>query len=125
RDHYLDWAHHAAVGVEPGDEESYADRLMADRYSIHFHCWRPDTFLDFFVTARNRFGLDFEVVAFEPPEEPDDVEFILILVKGRSDGIRFPPPLPRTRLRARLSRSPLGPPVRVLLRASRRLRKGH
>jgi SAM-dependent methyltransferase len=122
RDHYLDWARNV-VGTRPEDLESYVDSLMADGYSIHFHCWQPDSFLDFFVAARNKFGLDFEVVAFAPPEGPDDVEFILVLVKGRSNGIRFPPRLPSTGLRALLSRSPLGPPVRVLLRAARRLRK--
>jgi SAM-dependent methyltransferase len=121
RDHYLDWARNV-VGVKPDDVETYVDGLMTDRYSIHFHCWQPDSFLDFFVAARNKVGLDFEVVAFAPPEDPDDVEFILILVKGRSDGVRLPPPLPSPPLRRRLARSPLGPPVRAVLRASRRLR---
>jgi len=121
RDHYLDWAQNV-VGVQPGDVEGYVDGLIADGYSIHFHCWEPDSFLDFFDAARNKFGLDFGIVAFAPPEDPDDVEFILVLVKGQSDGIRFPPPLPSPGLRQRLAGSPLGPPVRVLKRATRRLR---
>jgi SAM-dependent methyltransferase len=120
RDHYLDWAHNV-VGVRPEDLESWLEAMMAQQYSIHFHCWQPDTFLEFFVVVREKAGLDFEVVAFAPPEDPDDDEFILVLVKERSDGVRFPPPVPPVGLRARLARSPLGPPLLALKRASGRL----
>jgi len=121
RDHYRDWAGNV-LGVEPADLESRVDNLMADGYSIHFHCWQPDSFLEFFVEARKQVGFDFEVVAFAPPEYADDVEFILVLVKGRSDGVRLPSPLPSAGLRERMARSPLGPPVRAVKRVARRLR---
>lgn len=42
------------------------------RTSIHFHCWEPDTYLDFFAAAREKVSLDFELAAFAPPEAEDD-----------------------------------------------------
>jgi predicted SAM-dependent methyltransferase len=122
RDHYVDWARNVAQ-VQPAELDSYVEKYMADAYSIHFHCWQPDTFLDFFIATRDRFGLDFEIAAFAPPEKEDDVEFILILVKGRFSGVRFPPPYPRSRLRDWVAKSPVGPPLMALNRAARRLRR--
>lgn len=122
REHYVDWARNVAH-VEPDELDVYVQELMADAYSIHFHCWQPDTFLDFFVVTRDKLGFDFEVVAFAPPEKDDDLEFIIILVKGRFNGVRVPPPYPRPRLRDRIARSPLGPPLMALKHASTRLGK--
>jgi SAM-dependent methyltransferase len=119
RDHYLDWAHNV-VGVRPEDLESWLEAIMAQQYSIHFHCWQPDTFLDFLIAVREKYGIDFEVVAFAPPEEEDDLEFIVVLVKGRLNGVRLPPPYPRLE---RLARSRVGPPLLALRRASRRLER--
>jgi SAM-dependent methyltransferase len=124
RDHYVDWARNVDH-VQPGEVESHVERLMSNGYSIHFHCWQPDTFLDFFIAVREKFDLDFEIVAFAPPEEKNDDEFILVLAKGRLNGVRFPPissPHPRSRLRDRVARTPLGPPLMALKRAGGRLR---
>jgi SAM-dependent methyltransferase len=122
RDHYEDWARNV-MHAFPGDVTATADSCMANEYSIHFHCWQPDSFLDFFVATREKTGLDFEVAAFAPPETEHDDEFIVVLVKGRFDGVRFPPPYPQPRLRDRLARSRVGPPLLALKRASRRLRR--
>jgi SAM-dependent methyltransferase len=122
RDHYVDWAR-SVVHVQAAELDRYVEQCMADGYSIHFHCWRADTFLDFLVAARPRFGLDFEVVAFAPPEEVDDDEFILLLVKGRFDGVRFRPRKPHSRVPAAVLRGPLGPPLRAVRRAASRLRR--
>jgi predicted SAM-dependent methyltransferase len=122
RDHYVDWARNVSH-VLPEDVDGYVERLMSDEYSIHFHCWQPDTFLDFFVAVREKYDLDFQIVAFAPPENEDDLEFIIVLVKGRFDGIRLPPPYPNSRLRDRVARSPLGPPLLALNRTQRHLRK--
>ena len=84
--HYLDWALH----VDKKDED-HAQALMDSGYSIHFHVWCADTFLDFLVRARQEFALDFEIAQFAGPETDDDDEFILILAKGRADTV----PLPR------------------------------
>jgi SAM-dependent methyltransferase len=122
RDHYVDWARHVAH-VQPSEFDSYVESLMSDAYSIHFHCWQPDTFLDFFVAVREKTGLDFEVLAFAPPEKEDDVEFIVILAKGRNDGVRLPPGPPPSRLRDSVLHSRLGPPLRALRRATKITRK--
>ncbi len=121
RDHYVEWARHVAH-VQPGDLDSYVESNMSEAYSIHFHCWQPDTFLDFFVAVRERFGLDFEILAFAPPENDGDAEFIVILAKGRFNGVRLPPGPPPSRLRDSVLNSRLGPPLRVLWRAAKRSR---
>jgi SAM-dependent methyltransferase len=118
RDHYVDWARHVAH-VEPAELDEYVETQMSDAYSIHFHCWQPDTFLDFFVAVREKVGLDFEIVAFAPPESDDDLEFIVILAKGRFDGVRLPG-TPPSRLRERVLNSRLGPPLGALWRALKR-----
>jgi len=121
-EHYLDWARNV---LHAGDAaEAHAAQLMAEEYSIHFHTWDADTFLDFFVAARQKVGLDFDVLAFAPLERPDDPEFIVLLSKGRGT-IRVPPAIPDTRpsVRDRLARTPLGPPVRAVKHAARRLRR--
>jgi SAM-dependent methyltransferase len=119
RAHYVDYARNVDH-VPPGDVGSDVERRMAVGYSIHFHCWQPDTFLDFLIAVREKYGIDFEVVAFAPPEEEDDLEFIVVLVKGRLNGVRLPPPYPRLE---RLARSRVGPPLLALRRASRRLER--
>ena len=121
RDHYVDWARHV-VHVEPDDLDRYVEAQMSDAYSIHFHCWQPDTFLDFFVAAREKVGLDFEVAAFAPPEAEDDLEFIVILAKGRFDGVRLPGK-PSSRLRNKVLNSRFGPTLGALWRAVKRVGK--
>ena len=121
RAHYVDWARHVAH-VEPHDLDHYVEVQMSDAYSIHFHCWQPDTFLDFFVAAREKVGLDFELAAFAPPEAQDDREFIVILMKGRFGDVRFPGK-PPSRLRERVLNSRLGPPLAALWRAVKRVGK--
>jgi SAM-dependent methyltransferase len=122
RDHYVDWARHVAQ-VQPGELDGYVENYMSDAYSIHFHCWQPDTFLDFFVAVREKFCLDFELLVFAPPENEDDVEFIVILGKGRNNGVRLPPGPPPSRLRDAVLHSRLGPPLRALRRATKITRK--
>jgi hypothetical protein len=58
-----------------------------------------------------------------PPEKEDDVEFIVVLAKGRFNGVRLPPGRPPSRVRETVLKSPLGPPLRSLRRAATRLRK--
>jgi SAM-dependent methyltransferase len=120
RAHYVDWARHVDH-VSPGELDDNVERRMAEAYSIHFHCWQPDTFLESFFAVRERYGMDFEIVAFAPPERDDDVEFIVVLVKGRFNGVRLPPPYPRPRLREQLAGSRIGPPLLALKRALSRL----
>lgn len=140
RDHYVDWAAHVndkAPGVEA---ETNADELMNQHYSIHFHTWRPDTFLEFLIAARQRTPLEFQILQFAAAEFDQDDEFCMLLGKPATDAPRLPPAEVRRTLepgakvrqateavvvgatpsvRARLARSPIGPPVRVVLRALR------
>jgi hypothetical protein len=106
-------------------------------YSIHFHVWQPDSFLNFFVAARSEFSLDFQLIGYAAPERPSDNEFILLLAHGCNGEVRFlpeleavdpapappePPPVPpppSPSLRALLASSPLGPPVRLVKRGLR------
>src|SRR5207253_9695234 len=69
-----------------------------------------------------KFGLDFEIVAFAPPEYEGDVEFILILAKGRNNGVRLPQGPPPSQLRDTVLHSRLGLPLRALRRATKRSR---
>ena len=127
RAHYLDWA----VNVDKhAQAESHAARLEAMDYSIHFHVWLPDTFLDFLLAAKREAKLDFELAAFAPPETPEDNEFILILLKGTSRKLRLPPaakgmsrngwPGGWQAFRSRLRRSPIGPLLRPVYQRLRR-----
>lgn len=90
--HYLDWA--TFVDKDP-DPEARARELMGMGYSIHFHVWVPQTFLEFLIAAFREAALQFEIAAFAPPETPEDNEFILILLKGMSRELRLPPLRPR------------------------------
>jgi len=137
--HYLDWSRN--VDKMGSRSEAHAADLMRRRYSIHFHVWRPDSFLEFFYSARHLLGLDLQVLEFAPPETPDDVEFIIVLGKATRDDVRLPPQVQQAvhlspsdeapaagpaetigrEWRQRLARSPLGPPVRAVRRAARRL----
>src|ERR1700676_4454414 len=116
RPHYLPWAVNVD-GRQGAEAEAHADDLLARRYSIHFHVWTPDSFLDFLVAARRKFGLDFQLVGYAAAEREIDLEFILVLARAQ-DEVRLPPS--RTldgrallRLRRQLAATPLGPPVRA------------
>jgi hypothetical protein len=95
--HYRDWV----VNVEnqglvshlesrEDDADSRIRELMQMAYSIHFHVWRADTFLEFLFAAEREAGIDFELAAFAPPEHPADDEFIVVLLKGKSATVRLP-----------------------------------
>jgi SAM-dependent methyltransferase len=120
--HYLDWA----INVDKDPQaERRARQLDEMDYSIHFHVWRPDTFLEFLQAAKREAGLEFELAAYAPPESPDDNEFILILLKGDSAELRLPQDglqpagaaaSPWQAVRSRVKRSPVGPVLRPIYR---------
>jgi SAM-dependent methyltransferase len=126
--HYRDWVVHSEK--RPADEvEQWIQRFLDMDYSIHFHVWRSDTFLDFLTATRRDVGLDFEVVAFAPPEYEGDDEFIVVLSKGTSRHPRLPPAHPTaegsrlTAIRRQVGASALGPVLRPPYRLARRLRR--
>jgi predicted SAM-dependent methyltransferase len=131
RDHYRDWVVNFEKRVDGAEE--HTSHLMEMDYSIHFHVWRSDTFLDFLIAARREACLDFDLVGFAPPEYPCDDELILLLCKGRSSTpalapvravVAPPPPVPSPAaapsLRTRVASSPLGPVLRPGYRLVRR-----
>jgi predicted SAM-dependent methyltransferase len=120
--HYLDWA----INVDKDPQAELRARQLDEMdYSIHFHVWRPDTFLEFLQAAKHEAGLEFELAAYAPPESPDDNEFILILLKGDSTELRLPQnglqpagsgASPWQGVRSRVKRSPVGPVLRPIYR---------
>ena len=82
--HYRDYVDnvHFVVNPELRATESVdrcAATLMDMGYSIHFHVWHPETFLEFLYAAKAEAGLEFELAAFTAQEEERDNEFILLL----------------------------------------------
>jgi SAM-dependent methyltransferase len=75
RSHYEEWVREAEHGVAPSDVEATVERLLAQAYSIHFHVWTPDAFLELLRFCANELGLPFELRAFER----GDAEFVVVL----------------------------------------------
>jgi hypothetical protein len=130
RGHFVDYAQHVDGKAAGPEAERHADELMERDYSIHFHVWTPDSFLDLVVAARQELKLGFQLLGFAAPEHAGDDEFILLLAKPNGDGVRVRPeqpatviqPPPTPTLRRRLAESPVGPPVRAAKHALAKLR---
>jgi SAM-dependent methyltransferase len=58
--HYEEWAAFVDA-VDPAEIDSRARDLEARDYSIHFHVWTPDEFLELLVRARLECGLPMRV----------------------------------------------------------------
>jgi len=93
--HFLDWVEHAEKYRETADKSrlARARELMAQDYSIHYHVWRPDTFLEVLIAAKHEAGLEFEVADFLPCYGNDDIEFIYVLAKGIAERPALAPPV--------------------------------
>jgi SAM-dependent methyltransferase len=76
RAHYLEWSR--LVDKIPADQvEAHASEQEARRFSIHFHVFTPDAFLQLLLHCRAT-GLPIEVELFRQNE----VEFIVVLRKS-------------------------------------------
>jgi SAM-dependent methyltransferase len=84
---HVEWMQQAGVGTGP----PRVRELMEMDYSIHFHVWRPDTFLVFIVAAMTEANLELELVDFEPRLH-QDTEYIFVFSKGTA-GLALDPPL--------------------------------
>jgi predicted SAM-dependent methyltransferase len=87
RDHFIDWIenverHMPWWDAEERDLESRVKYLLDLDYSIHYHVWRPDTFLDYLGAVRQEQGVVFEMIDFAGCQPGSDDEFIFILRKG-------------------------------------------
>jgi hypothetical protein len=110
-------------------------------YSIHYHVWRPDTFMDFLSAARAETGIELELVDFAPCDRGKDNEFIFVFLKGIAGAPPAIPPLlgeasnepgvggperneaapgPAKRFKRWFGGTPLGPRLRPLYRAGMR-----
>jgi predicted SAM-dependent methyltransferase len=87
RDHFVDWIqnverHMPWWDAEERDLEGRLKYLLDMDYSIHYHVWRPDTFLDYLGAVRQEQGVVFEMIDFAGCQPGSDDEFIFILRKG-------------------------------------------
>jgi SAM-dependent methyltransferase len=76
RQHYVEWVRDAQAVPEDA-VESTVERLLDQSYSIHFHVWTPEAFLELVTHCRDVEGLEFEFVAFERTAD----EFVVVLAK--------------------------------------------
>ena len=74
RRHFEEWARFVD-GVDESRIAARADELIEDDYSIHFHVWTPDAFLEMLSHARTHLGLEIEIESIER----NGHEFIVIL----------------------------------------------
>ncbi|MGH7642207.1 MAG: methyltransferase domain-containing protein [Candidatus Dormibacteria bacterium] len=56
--------------------------LIDTNYSIHYHVFRPDTFMGLLGAIHLETGNAFEIVGFAPCDLGQDDEFIVVLAKG-------------------------------------------
>lgn len=87
REHFIDWVenverHQPWWETERPDPDERVELLLEMDYSIHFHVWRPDTFLDYLSAVRRDQGIVFELLDFAGCQPNVDDEFIFILRKG-------------------------------------------
>ena len=99
RDHFVDWVenverHQPWWAAEAPDTDERVQLLLDMDYSIHFHVWRPDTFLDYLAAVREAHGVVFEMVDFAGCRPGLDDEFIFILRKGVAQVPATPPSAP-------------------------------
>jgi hypothetical protein len=59
--HYRDWAQ-TVLGKNGPEIEATARQLMAERFSIHFHCWDRPGLARLFAQARGYLGNRFDIV---------------------------------------------------------------
>ncbi|HUZ88274.1 MAG TPA: methyltransferase domain-containing protein [Candidatus Acidoferrales bacterium] len=114
RSHYEDWVANVECSGVLGDlhrpdtaagPEGLVKKLLDMDYSIHFHCWHADTFLDFFRIACREEHLDFEVL--DAVDTTGNGRDELILLAGKR-----PSAFQRMRAkgwRATLKTTPIGP----------------
>jgi SAM-dependent methyltransferase len=84
---HVDWMQQAGVGKGP----ERVRELMDMDYSIHFHLWRPDTFLEFIFAAAGEASLELELLDFQPRLAGDN-EYIFVFRKGDMGAAGVSPP---------------------------------
>jgi SAM-dependent methyltransferase len=93
--HFTEWVEKAEPHTHfgrAGDVAARARELMNRDHSIHYHVWRPDTFMDFLAAARAATGVELDLVGFAPCDNDD--EFIFVFLKGIAQPPAAIPPIP-------------------------------
>lgn len=98
REHFREFVElaHWQGKAAPSDMEKVEERidfLLRTDYSIHYHVFRPDTFLGLLEACRREANLIFELVAFEACDARTDDEFIFVIAKGIDASSRSTPRL--------------------------------
>lgn len=115
KQHFREWVElvepeldNHALGVS--EVNARIEQLIDMDYSIHFHVYRPDTFIELLCTARREAGLEFELIDFAPCNPAADDEFIFVLGKGAGipdrhvEGRDLDPSPPRRSIARRIAR---------------------
>ncbi|RJP74878.1 MAG: methyltransferase domain-containing protein [Desulfobacteraceae bacterium] len=76
--HFEEWTLSWNQITDPEKAKKRVEYLMGIDYSIHYHVWTSDTFLDFLFCLKKEFLSDFQVLLFLQNED----ECITILKKG-------------------------------------------
>jgi SAM-dependent methyltransferase len=95
--HFTEWVEKVEMFIDGGhvdDVPARVRQLSEMDYSIHYHVWRPDTFMDFLSAAREVTGIELELVDFAPCDHGKDNEFIFVFLKGNAGTPPAIPPLP-------------------------------
>lgn len=85
KQHFREWVEMAELDNHPvaaSEVNARIEQLIEMDYSIHFHVYRPDTFIELLCLARRAAGLEFELIDFAPCNPAADDEFIFVLGKG-------------------------------------------
>jgi SAM-dependent methyltransferase len=83
--HFREWVDLVELpgqDLDTFDRDARVQQLLDMDYSIHFHVYRPDTFVDLLCAARREAGIQFELIDFAPCDPDTDDEFIFVLGKG-------------------------------------------
>jgi predicted SAM-dependent methyltransferase len=73
-DHFKEYAEHVQLAPDP---QQHALKLIADDYSIHFHVWTSEVFLELLLYVKRTYEPSLEVVALQQFED----EFVVVIKK--------------------------------------------
>lgn len=75
-EHYEEWARHV-VGAEESQVEATANKLAADKSSIHFHTFTPENFAEAISRGREELSLPLTLAHLQSSEK----EFVCVIKK--------------------------------------------
>jgi SAM-dependent methyltransferase/glycosyltransferase involved in cell wall biosynthesis len=81
KEHYVEWVTiaHKNKGETPEETELRIENLVKQKYSIHFHVWTGEGFLEFLDDMQKKMGIRFEILF--SGSFPSQLETIFIITK--------------------------------------------